>query len=156
MFGRKRMDYEIDIEQLKEQLKIDEGVVYEIYNDHLGYPTFGIGHLVIEGDPELGASVGTAVSESRVDECFEKDVETVIGDCKKLHDAWDGYPQEVKQIVANMMFNMGLTRLSKFKRHNAALQSGDWKEAAEEGRDSRWYKQVTNRAERLMSRLEKG
>tara|TARA_X000000950_G_scaffold280298_1_gene374660 strand:+ start:2570 stop:3040 length:471 start_codon:yes stop_codon:yes gene_type:complete len=155
MFGRKRMDYEIDIEQLKEQLKIDEGVVYEIYNDHLGYPTFGIGHLVIEGDPELGASVGTAVSESRVDECFEKDVETVIGDCKKLHDAWDGYPQEVKQIVANMMFNMGLTRLSKFKRHNAALQSGDWKEAAEEGRDSRWYKQVTNRAERLMSRLEK-
>ena len=155
MFGRKRMDYEIDIEQLKEQLKIDEGVVYEIYNDHLGYPTFGIGHLVIEGDPELGASVGTAVSESRVDECFEKDVESVIGDCKKLHDAWDGYPQEVKQIVANMMFNMGLTRLSKFKRHNAALQSGDWKEAAEEGRDSRWYKQVTNRAERLMSRLEK-
>ena len=155
MFGRKRMDYEIDIDQLKEQLKIDEGVVYEIYNDHLGYPTFGIGHLVIEGDPELGASVGTAVSESRVDECFEKDVETVIGDCKKLHDAWDGYPQEVKQIVANMMFNMGLTRLSKFKRHNAALQSGDWKEAAEEGRDSRWYKQVTNRAERLMSRLEK-
>lgn len=154
MFGRKRMDYEIDIEQLKEQLKIDEGVVYEIYNDHLGYPTFGIGHLVIEGDPELGASVGTAVSESRVDECFEKDVETVIGDCKKLHDAWDGYPQEVKQIVANMMFNMGLTRLSKFKRHNAALQCGDWKEAAVEGRDSRWYKQVTNRAERLMSRLE--
>ena len=147
--------YSMNIEQLKEQLKIDEGVVYEIYNDHLGYPTFGIGHLVIEGDPELGASVGTAVSESRVDECFEKDVETVIGDCKKLHDAWDGYPQEVKQIVANMMFNMGLTRLSKFKRHNAALQSGDWKEAAEEGRDSRWYKQVTNRAERLMSRLEK-
>ena len=154
MFGRKRMDYEIDIEQLKEQLKIDEGVVYEIYNDHLGYPTFGIGHLVIEGDPELGASVGTAVSESRVDECFEKDVETVIGDCKKLHDAWDGYPQEVKQIVANMMFNMGLTRLSKFKNHNAALQCGDWKEAAKEGRDSRWYKQVTNRAERLMKRLE--
>ena len=145
----------MDLDKLREQLIIDEGQVNEIYNDHLGYPTFGIGHLVIEGDPELGASVGTAVSESRVDECFEKDVETVIGDCKKLHDAWDGYPQEVKQIVANMMFNMGLTRLSKFKRHNAALQSGDWKEAAEEGRDSRWYKQVTNRAERLMSRLEK-
>ena len=45
-------------------------------------------------------------------------------------------------------------RLSKFKKHNAALQCGDWKTAAVEGRDSRWYKQVTNRAERLMSRLE--
>ena len=148
------MKNNIDIDMLRKQLIIDEGQVNEIYNDHLGYATFGIGHLVIEGDPEHGLAVGTPVSEDRVLECFEKDVESVIEDCKKLHDGWDGYPQEVKQIVANMMFNMGLTRLSKFKKHNAALQSGDWKEAAIEGRDSRWYKQVTNRAERLMSRLE--
>ena len=53
-----------------------------------------------------------------------------------------------------MMFNMGRTRLSKFKNHNSALQSEDWKKAAIEGRDSIWYKQVTNRAERLMCRLE--
>jgi len=150
----REQEKEMNIEQLKETLKVDEGVVYEIYNDHLGYATFGIGHLVLDSDPEHGQEVGTPVSEERVDECFEKDVQTVIEDCKKLHDAWDGYPEEVKQIVANMMFNMGLTRLSKFKKHNAALQSGDWKEAAVEGRDSRWYKQVTNRAERLMSRLE--
>jgi len=147
-------DKEIDVDQLRKQLIIDEGQVNEIYHDHLGYPTFGIGHLVIEGDPEHGLEVGTPVAEDRVIEVFAKDVETVIKDCKKLHDGWDGYPQEVKQIVANMMFNMGLTRLSKFKNHNAALQCGDWKEAAKEGRDSRWYKQVTNRAERLMSRLE--
>jgi len=145
---------DMNINQLKETLKVDEGVVYEIYNDHLGYATFGIGHLVLETDPEHGQTVGTPVSEERVDECFEKDVQTVIEDCKKLHDGWDGYPEEVKQVIANMMFNMGLTRLSKFKNHNAALQSGDWKEAAKEGRDSRWYKQVTNRAERLMKRLE--
>ena len=144
----------MNIEQLKETLKVDEGVVYEIYNDHLGYPTFGIGHLVLEGEAEHGQPVGTPVSEERVDECFEKDVESVISDCKKLHEGWDGYPQEVKQIVANMMFNMGLTRLSKFSKHNAALQSGDWETAAVEGRDSRWYDQVTNRAERLMTRLE--
>ena len=53
-----------------------------------------------------------------------------------------------------MMFNMGRTRLSKFKKMNAALIDGDWKEAAKEGRDSRWYRQVTNRAERLMTRME--
>ena len=146
---------DIDIDQLREQLMIDEGVVYEIYNDHLGYATFGIGHLVLEGEPEHGLSVGTPVSEDRVNECFVKDLQSVVEDCKKLHDAWDGYPEEVKQIIANMMFNMGLTRLSKFNRHNAALQCGDWKGAAVEGRDSRWYKQVTNRAERLMERLEK-
>ena len=35
-------------EAVYEQLKIDEGVVYGIYNDHLGYPTFGVGHLIVE------------------------------------------------------------------------------------------------------------
>ena len=53
-----------------------------------------------------------------------------------------------------MMFNMGRTRLTGFKKHVAALQCGDWKTAAVEGRDSKWYRQVTNRAERLMERLE--
>ena len=152
MFWNK--DTGIDVDQLREQLIIDEGQVNEIYKDHLGYPTFGIGHLVLESDPEFGQDVGTPVSEERTIECFEQDVQSVITDCKKLHDGWDGYPEEVKQIVANMMFNMGLTRLSKFRKHNAALQCGDWKEAAVEGRDSRWYKQVTKRAERLMVRLE--
>ena len=52
------------------------------------------------------------------------------------------------------MFNMGRPRLSKFKKFNAAIAKGDWLEAAKEGRDSRWYNQVTNRAERLMIKLE--
>ena len=144
----------MDINKLKEQLKIDEGVVYEIYNDHLGYPTFGIGHLVLEGEPEHGLSVGTPITEERVDECFERDVEYVLNDCRVLHEDFDNYPEEVKQIIANMMFNMGRTRLTNFRKHNAALKEGDWKTAAVEGRDSRWYRQVTNRAERLMKRLE--
>ena len=152
MFGRQKS---IDVDQLKETLKVDEGVVYEIYNDHLGYPTFGIGHLVLEGDPEHGASVGTPVSEDRVDECFEKDVESVISDCKKLHEGWDGYPEEVKQIVANMMFNMGRTRLSKFRGMKRGVDARDWNAAADEMVDSRWYKQVTNRANRLVERMRK-
>ena len=63
-------------------------------------------------------------------------------------------PDEVQQILVNMMFNMGRTRLSKFKKMHAGIVEGDWKTAAVEGRDSRWHKQVTNRAERLMERLE--
>jgi len=144
----------MDIVKLREQLVIDEGQVNEVYLDHLGYPTFGIGHLVLESDEEHEAEVGTPISEERVFEVFEKDVQSVIDDCKILHEGWEDYPEEVKQVVANMMFNMGRTRLSKFKNHNKALVAGDWKEAAVEGRDSRWYKQVTNRAERLMARLE--
>lgn len=152
MFWNK--DTDIDVDQLIEQLTIDEGKVLEIYHDHLGLPTVGIGHLILDSDEESGQALGTKITEERCVELFESDLESVIADCKILHEGWDGYPQEVKQVIANMMFNMGRTRLSKFKNHNAALQCGDWKKAAAEGRDSRWYKQVTNRAERLMSRLE--
>ena len=52
-----------------------------------------------------------------------------------------------------MMFNMGRTRLSKFKGMKAGVDSRDWGKAAEEMIDSRWYNQVTNRAERLVNRM---
>lgn len=137
------------------QLRIDEGVIYEIYLDHLGYPTFGVGHLVLESDPEYGEPVGAPVSQERVRECFEKDLQTAINECVVLYgEAWEDFPGEVQEILVNMLFNLGRPRLRNFKKMNAALLVGDWKEAAKEGRDSRWHKQVTNRAERLMSRLE--
>ena len=139
-----------------EQLKIDEGVVYEIYNDHLGYPTFGVGHLVLDSDPEFGEPVGTEVSEERVRDCFDRDLEIAIGECHALYGEGDfgDFPGEVQQILVNMMFNMGRTRLGGFKNFRKALEECDWKRAGVEGRDSRWYRQVTNRAERLMSRME--
>lgn len=142
-------------EAVFETLKVDEGVVYEIYNDHLGYATFGVGHLVVETDPEYGQEVGTPVSEERVRDCFERDLDVSISECEILYgDQWESFPDEVQQILVNMMFNMGRTRLSKFKNFTAALNDGDWARAAVEGRDSLWYRQVTNRAERLMSRME--
>lgn len=138
-----------------ETLKVDEGVVYEIYNDHLGYATFGVGHLVLESDPEFGQPIGTSISEERVRECFERDLDLAINECVILYkDGWEGFPDEVQQILVNMMFNMGRTRLSKFKNFNAALEDHDWARAAVEGRDSLWHRQVTNRAERLMVRME--
>jgi len=144
----------MNVNKLRAQLEIDEGIVNKIYLDHLGYPTFGIGHLVVEGDPEESMGVGFPVSEDRIIEVFEKDVQTVLNDCEICFENWEDYPEEVKQVFANMMFNMGRTRLSKFKNMIKAAEAADWSQAAVEGRDSRWYNQVTNRAERLMSRLE--
>jgi lysozyme len=143
-------------EAVYEQLKTDEGVKYEIYLDHLGLPTFGVGHLITESDPEFGKPVGTPIDEERVRSCFDRDLETAIGECHNLYGEGDfgNYPDEVQQVLVNMMFNMGRPRLSGFKKFNAAIEAGDWMEAAKEGRDSRWYNQVTNRAERLMVRLE--
>ena len=143
-------------EAVYEQLKIDEGVVYGIYNDHLGYPTFGVGHLILEDDEEFGRPVGTAVTEERVRACFARDLDIAEGECYTLYGegVFRLWPDEVQQILVNMMFNMGRPRLSKFKKMNEAIEQNDWKRAAVEGRDSQWYRQVTKRAERLMLRME--
>ena len=143
----------MNLEQLREQLEIDEGCVYEIYNDHLGYATFGIGHLVTESDPENGQELGTPVSESRVIEAFEQDVQTVLSDCAILYPDFDELPEEAQQIIANMMFNLGRPRLSKFKGMKAGVDARDWERAADEMVDSSWYNQVTNRADRLVVRM---
>ena len=143
----------MNIQQLREQLEIDEGVKYVIYLDHLGLPTFGIGHLVTKTDPESGQAVGTAVSRERVAECFENDLDGVIKDCNKLYYNFEDLPEEVQQIIANMMFNMGRTRLSKFKGMKRGIDSLNWNQAADEMVDSRWYRQVTNRANRLVERM---
>ena len=143
----------MDVEKLKEQLQIDEGCVYEIYNDHLGYPTFGIGHLVIESDPENGQAVGTPVSNDRVTDAFNSDIKTVLSDCEKLYSDFENLPEEAQQVIANMMFNLGYPRLSKFRGMKASVDARDWNLAAEEMVDSRWYAQVGKRAERLVDRM---
>ena len=143
----------MNLERLREQLEIDEGVKYEVYKDHLGYPTFGIDHLITAHDPENGWSVGTDVDEYRVKEAFEDDVQGVISDCEKLYVHWEHLPEEAQQIIANMMFNMGRPRLSKFKGMKRGVDARDWNAAADEMVDSNWYRQVTNRADRLVMRM---
>jgi len=143
----------MNLEQLRMQLEYDEGCEYEVYLDHLGLPTFGIGHLVTENDEEYGCEVGTAVAEDRVREVFEDDIQITIDECMRLYDNWTDLPDEVQLILANMMFNMGRPRLSGFKKFNAAIAKKEWEEASEEMIDSKWYRQVTNRAERLVKRM---
>ncbi len=143
----------MNLEALKKEIKEDEGVVNEIYLDHLGNPTFGVGHLIRESDPEHGLAVGTSVSEERVNQCLDEDLETTVRDCHVLLPDFDDLPEEAQLVIANMMFNLGRTRLSHFRKFLGAVNARDWNEAANQMVDSRWYSQVTNRAERLVQRI---
>ena len=143
----------MDLERLREQLEIDEGVKYQVYNDHHGYATFSNGHLILDSDPEHGAELGTPVSESRGIEAFEQDCENVLRDCNILYEDFASLPEEAQQVNANMMFNMGRPRLSKFKGMKRGVDSRNWNAAADEMVDSAWYRQVTNRADRLVERI---
>ena len=80
-------------DQLRQELADDEGCKYEIYLDHLNLPTFGIGHLITESDPEFGQPIGTEVSEERVRKAFNLDVAVTIDECKVLHNDFYDLPE---------------------------------------------------------------
>ena len=78
---------------------------------------------------------------------------SVVSDCTKMFMEFNNYPEDVQRVIANMMFNMGRPRLSKFKGMKRGVDARDWNAAADEMVDSAWYRQVTKRADRLVERM---
>ena len=146
----------MNIDLLRKELTIDEGCIDKIYLDHLGYPTFGIGHLITDDDPEKGLPVDYSISKERIEECFEDDIEGVLTDLDRNMPWWSDLCEDHQRVMANMAFNLGITRLLKFKKFLTALEKHDFETAAVEMMDSKWATQVGPRATRLRDRILKG
>ena len=144
----------MNINELRQEIQNDEGRVNSVYLDHLNLPTVGIGHLIKDSDPEHGLPVGTVVDDERINELFDQDIKVTLSECEQLYGNFNDLPEEVQKILANMMFNLGRPRLSKFRKLCKAVADRDWQECAVQMEDSRWHKQVTNRANHLISRMK--
>ena len=140
---------------LQDEIADDEGIMYETYRCSLGHLTGGIGHLITEWDEEMySGPVGTKIPHEQVDKWFNMDITRTIEDCKIIFTTFDSLPQDAQLVIANMCFQLGRPRLSKFKKFIAAVNDENWMLAGEEMQDSRWYKQTTNRADRLIDRIQ--
>ena len=145
----------MNLMKLQDEIADDEGVMYETYRCSLGHLTGGIGHLITEWDEEMySGPVGTKIPHEQVDKWFQMDITRTIEDCKIIFNTFDNLPEEVQLVIANMCFQLGRPRLSKFKKFIAAVNDENWMLAGEEMQDSRWYKQTTNRADRLIERIQ--
>jgi len=145
----------MNLEELKEDLIREEGLKYEIYRCSEGYPTAGIGHLITEWDEEYySLPIGAEVSKEQVDKWFEADLYIAMNDMEKFCEGMS-VDENVKECVTQMAFQLGLPRLNGFKNFKQALKDGDIAKAQAEMKDSRWYKQTTNRAERLIEKMGK-
>jgi lysozyme len=139
----------MNIELCKEQIKRHEGEVLEIYEDSLGYKTLGVGHLCKPEDPEYDWEVGTGVSQEVVDMYYENDFITHLAEAIHIFGSEEGFynlPEDIQHVLVNMCFNLGGTRLSKFKNMMKACRENNWEEMAVQMEDSRWYRQVGRRS----------
>lgn len=61
-----------------------------------------------------------------------------------------------KDVVLNMVFNLGLQRFRGFRKAIAAIKAQDWDEAARQMLDSQWASQVGRRARELAAMMRRG
>lgn len=139
---------------IEDDLIRHEGYVGHIYLDHLGFKTFGVGHLVTKDDMEYTWPVDTPVSTERIEQVFNQDLDNAIEDTEKLFKDLYSHPENVQRVLVNMMFNLGYNRLSNFKKMRKAIKDKDYSEAAAQMVDSKWYKQVGRRSKELVRLME--
>ena len=135
----------LNLDRCFDLLKIDEGEVLTPYKDSEGNLTIGVGHLLSNG-------ISREVSKIIFYEDF----------LKSQMDCWDKIPcyanlnEARRYVLANMCFNIGISRLLGFKKMLSALDKEDYSKAAEEMMDSKWAVQVKSRATRLKEIMIKG
>lgn len=135
-------------EDVRAALERDEGRVPYVYQDSEGYWTIGVGHLVDK-------RVGGRLPEHIIEALLEHDIEQAVAEARVFW--WfEGLSDARKAVVVNMLFNLGLSKFRGFKRTIAAIERGDFEEAAREMLDSRWAVQVGQRAVRLAQQMRMG
>lgn len=140
-------------EIIKEDLVRHEGYVREIYMCSEGYATFGVGHMVVETDPEHTWPIGTPVNDERILNAFEEDFLDALEDAESLVEGLYNHPDNVIRVLVNMAFNLGRNRLKGFKKMLQAVEDHNYGKAADEMEDSKWYHQVGRRSTELVNTM---
>lgn len=158
---------------IEDQLILHEGLRLEVYICPAGYWTIGVGRNLeskgLSGAEQKFIFGRDDYSKQEVIELLKKrgitkdealfllanDVTDCVKDLKTF--TWFDQLDDVRaKVLIDMRFNLGPTRFRGFKKMIAALARGDYKAAAAEMVDSRWYHEVGNRSKRLVRMMESG
>ena len=137
------------MKRLIETLKRHEGVKYYVYKDHLGYETIGVGRCLKQG-------VGLGLTHDEVDYLLMNDINRCLEELDAAFPWFKDLTEIRREAMINLCFNLGLTRLRKFEKALAAMSIHNYEEAANEFLDSRWAKQVGNRAKQVTEMIRTG
>lgn len=131
--------------EIKDSIKEEESLRLNVYRDSLGNLTIGYGHLL---------RVGSIIPENVADALFEFDFNRAIKDYESLELDLDPVRRGV---IIDMLFQMGLGGVYKFKNMLKHLRNKNWIQAAYELMDSEYARiQSPNRAIRNRDKILRG
>jgi len=132
----------MNLEAFKKHLRWSEGVRRFPYVDTTGHTSIGVGRNLTDN----------GLRDEEVEFLLENDALDAIRDAATL-PYWDELSDTRKLVVADCVFNMGLPTWKTFRKANAALNEGDYIEAAREMQSSRWFRQTGRRAIKLVNAM---
>lgn len=141
-------------ENIKQMVIANEGWKNKPYKDSRGLWTVGVGHLIGDGK-KLPKEFDREFSNQEVRELFEKDFAEHLKLAEKA-PGWDKSNEAGKAGLVDLTYNMGGYWYTKFKKAAALLREGNFKSAADEFKNSAWYKQVKGRAPVTLSLIRAG
>ncbi len=134
------------INEIKDDLKRDEGLKLKPYKCTANKLTIGYGRNLDD----------VGISEEEAETMLINDIHNVMSDLDMFIPWWVNISDNRKRAILNMAFNLGITRLMKFKNMLKALRNGDYEIASIEALNSKWADQVGSRAHRIAKLIEEG
>jgi len=135
----------MDYQEVKNRIKKHEGFRDTVYLDSLGKATIGYGHLLTEDDD---FAEGIQYDKSLLENLFDKDFNIAAYNAEQLLEGID-VCDTAREVIVEMVFQLGIGGVSKFKKMFEALRKKDYNEAAEQMLDSQWRVQTPKRCEEL-------
>ena len=136
-------------QNLIKQLRDEEGEVLSAYQDHLGFWTIGVGHLI---DKRKGGAISPYISRL----LLESDIADKASDLDKSLPWWRDLDEVRQAVLLGMAFQMGINGLLGFKNTLAMVKSGNYAGAANGMLNSLWAKQTPARAKRMSEQMRTG
>ena len=142
-------------DSVDEMLIAQEGLRTRAYKDSEGFWTIGVGHLLPLDISSEEASQLVWDTPHCIDVLHE-DLYIVYGELDHFLFWWRNETKARQYALISMAFNLGITKLLKFKKMIEAWESGDYPRAAAEALDSRWARQVKTRATVIAKMIQYG
>lgn len=144
---------DINIDALRCQLTIHEGLKKTSYLDSVGLLTGGIGHL-LRSNEVTQYPLGSPISDDLIESWYTQDSNAAIKIAQILvGDIWSSLSDIRKRAVTDLAYNLGQNRLSQFVNFLSAMKSEDFNKAGQELRNSKWFTQVGRRGPNIVTMI---
>lgn len=125
-----------------------EGLKTKTYRDSRGFLTVGIGHKF-----EKGEKTKENYSNVEIDSFFRSDLKEAQQIAMKVFPSFNSQPDKIKILLVSLCFNLGEGGINKFKDFKKAIDKKQYNVAANELKDSLWYRQTGKRGVSYVSIL---